>query len=96
MTNLFNNKPVGREIKTRFFVPSLIAVLLCLSLSSCKKEQASMERKQNPEMANSKDDNKEAKTDSLNGATPDSIVNADEMKRKSVILRKTKAQYVIY
>jgi hypothetical protein len=46
-------------------------------------------------VANSEDDGKEAGEDSLD-ATTDSKIKAERMKKKDVILRKTKVQLVIY
>ena len=68
------------------FVTYLMVVLLCLSLGSCKDTTAEKGR-----------ENKEVGTDSLTDATTtDSKIKAESLNKKDVLLRKTKAQYVIY
>jgi len=80
----------------KFFVTSFMAILLCLSLDSCKKTQTQDAEGDTIEVANSEDDGKEAGEDSLTDATTDSKIKAERMKKKDVILRKTKVQLVIY
>lgn len=77
------------------FVTYLIAVLLCLSLDSCK-EAMIQEEGGNIEVADCENDSKEPETDSLTDATADSKINAESLNKKDVLLRKTKVQYVIY
>ena len=74
----------------------LIAVLLCLSFGSCKNEVTLEEQKTDIEEVNSKNDNNKEEIDSLNDVTTDSNISVEEMKKKNIILHKTKAQYVIY
>ena len=78
-------------MKVRFFVLCLMTVLLGMSLGSCKKVPTSAE--QNKDIEVSEGINEEI--DSLN-ATTDSISAAEGTGENKVILRKTKAQYVIY
>ena len=73
-----------------------MVLLLCLSLDSCKQALKQEERGDHIEVSNGGNDNKEAETDSLSDATTDSKIKAEKMKNKNAILRKTKAQYVIY
>ena len=73
-----------------------IAVLLCLSFGSCKNEVTPEEQKTDIEEVNSKNDNNKEEIDSLNDVTTDSNISVEEMKKKNIILHKTKAQYVIY
>ena len=77
------------------FVTYLMAVLLCLSLYSCKKA-TTQEEGGNIEVADCENDSKEPETDSLTDATADSKINAESLNKKDVLLRKTKVQYVIY
>jgi len=79
----------------KFVVTYLMVVLMCLSLNSCKKALTQEERGENVEVTNSENDSKEVGTDSLDAAT-DSRIKAERLKKRDVILRKTKAQYVIY
>lgn len=72
----------------------LMALLLCLSFGSCKKEQTPEER--NLEETSGGNDSRKKVLDSLEDGTTDSKIKAEEIKRKDVILRKTKAQYAIY
>jgi len=80
----------------KFFVSCLMAILLCLSLDSCKEALTQEEGGNHIEVSNSGNDSNEAETDSLTDATAESMIKAERMKKKDVILRKTKAQYVIY
>jgi hypothetical protein len=82
-------------MKTMFFMPYLMVVLLCLSFGSCENIQAPKEGKKDVEVANSKNGSKKEEPDSLIDAT-DAMNDTQVMKKKEVILRKTKAQYVIY
>ena len=83
-------------MKIKSFVTCLMVLLLCLSLDSCKEVLTQKEGGEKKEVSNSGNDSKEAETDSLTDATTDSKIKAERMKKKDVILRKTKAQYVIY
>ena len=78
------------------FVTYLMAVLLCLSMNSCKKTMTQEEVGENIEVADSENDSKEPETDSLTDATADSKIKVESLNKKDVLLRKTKAQYVIY
>ena len=72
--------------RMKAFVTYLMVVLLCLSLGSCKDTTAE-----------EGSENKEVGTDSLTDATTtDSKIKAESLNKKDVLLRKTKAQYVIY
>jgi hypothetical protein len=93
---VFNSDTIGKDMKIKFFIVFFMVVLLCLSLDSCKKTQTLEEGGENIEVANSGNDNKEAETDSLTDATTDSKIKVEKMKKEDTILRKTKAQYVIY
>ena len=70
------------------------AVILCLSVGSCKSEPTPEHR--NLEETSSVDDGNKKEMNSLNTGTPDSQIKAEEIKKKDVILHKTKAQYAIY
>ena len=83
-------------MKIKSFVTCLMVLLLCLSLDSCKQALTQEEGGDNIEVSNSGNDSKEAETDSLTDATTGSKIKAERIKNKDVILRKTKAQYVIY
>ena len=74
----------------------LMAFLVFLSLGSCKQALTQEEGEEIIEVANSENDSEEADTDSLTDAAIDSKIKVERMKNKEVILRKTKAQYVIY
>ena len=78
------------------FVTYLMAVLLCLSLYSCKKATTQEEGSGNIEVADRENDSKEPETDSLTDATADSKIKVESLNKKDVLLRKTKVQYVIY
>ena len=93
---VFYSNTFRRDTKMRFFVTIFMVVLLCLSLDSCKKAQTQDAEGDTIEVANSEDDGKEAGEDSLTDATTDSKIKAERMKKKDVILRKTKVQFVIY
>jgi len=90
------NIVLSKEMKIKFFALYMMVVLLCLSSGSCKRELAPEERKENIEITNDENYSVKKETDSLNNITIDSKTKAGEMKKKDVILRKTKAQYVIY
>jgi len=92
---VFYSNTFNKDTKMKFFVTSFMAILLCLSLDSCKKTQTQDAEGDTIEVANSEDDGKEAGEDSLD-ATTDSKIKAERMKKKDVILRKTKVQLVIY
>ena len=83
-------------MKIKYFVTCLMVLLLCLSLNSCKETLTQEEGGDHIEVSNSGNDSKEVETDSLTDATTDSKIKADSLNKKDVILRKTKAQYVIY
>ena len=92
----FNRNTISRGMKIKLFVTCLMVLLLCLSLDSCKQALTQEEGGDHIEVSNSGNDNKEAETDSLTDATTDSKIKAERMKKEDAILRKTKAQYVIY
>jgi len=69
---------ISKGIKTLFFMPYLMIVLLCLSFGCCKNEQAPKEEEKKEDASKENDSIRE------------------DMKKKDVYLRKTKAQYVIY
>ena len=81
-------------MKIKSFVTCLVVLLLCLSLDSWKQAQSQEEGGDNIEVSNSGNDSNEEETDSLTDATTGSKIKAE--RNKDVILRKTKAQYVIY
>lgn len=83
-------------MKIKLFVTCLMVLLLCLSLDSCKQALTQEEGGDHIEVSDGGNDNKEAETDSLTDATTDSKIKAERMKKEDTILRKTKAQYVIY
>ena len=83
-------------MKIKFFVTCLMVLLLCLSLDSCKETQTQEVGGDNIEVSNNGNDSKEAGKDSLTDATTDSKIKAESLNKKDVLLRKTKAQYVIY
>ena len=74
----------------------LMAFLVFLSLGSCKQALTQEEGEEIIKVANSENDSEEADTDSLTDAAIDSKIKVERMKKKEVIPRKTKAQYVIY
>ena len=74
----------------------LMAFLVFLSLGSCKQALTQEEGEDIIEVANSENDSEEADTDSLTDAAIDSKIKAESLNKKDVLLRKTKAQYVIY
>ena len=92
----FNRNTISKGMKIKLFVTCLMVLLLCLSLDSCKQALTQEEGGDHIEVSNSGNDNKEAETDSLTDATTDSKIKAERMKKEDAILRKTKAQYVIY
>lgn len=77
---LMSHEISSKEMKTRSFVLYLMAVLLCLSIGSCRGGQTAEDQEKNREVAGKND----------------SITKAEEGKEKDVIHRRTKAQYVIY
>ena len=74
----------------------MMAILLCLSSGSCKRDVAPEDRKDNLEVTNGMNDNLKEGADTLNDTTTDSKTKVGVIKKKDVILHKTKAQYVIY
>ena len=78
---LMSHEISSKEMKTRSFVLYLMAIMLCLSIGSCRGGQTAEDQERNHEVANGKND---------------SITKAEEGKEKDVIHRRTKAQYVIY
>ena len=93
---VFYSNTFNKDTKMKFFVTSFMAILLCLSLDSCKKTQTQEEGGDHIEVSNSGNDNKKVGKDSLTDATTDSKIKAESLNKKDVLLRKTKAQYVIY
>lgn len=77
---LMSHEISSKEMKTRSFVLYLMAIMLCLSIGSCRGGQTAEDQEKNREVAGKND----------------SITKAEEGKEKDVIHRRTKAQYVIY
>lgn len=83
-------------MRIRSFALYMMAILLCLSSGSCKRDLAPEEQKENLEVPNGMNDSLKDDADTLNDTTTDSKTKAGIIKKKDVILHKTKAQYVIY
>ena len=85
-----------RNMTNRAFVLCLLAVFLCLSLGSCKKELTREGQEKGLEVSEGENGREREDVDSLDHTTSENKIEAGGMRKKDVIIHKTKAQYAIY